>query len=208
MTAGPPAPRPGGAGGVEMVWYVAYGSNLLAERFVTYLEGGRPDGRAHAHQGARDRTRWRTDRPVEVPHRLHFAGTSRWWGGGGVALVSARVGGQPTRGRAYLITREQFQDVLAQESGREVGHDVDLEPALRDGRARVSDGPYDLVVRVGEDGGWPMLTFTRWAPLASLPFNAPSAEYASCIVAGLRQCHGFTEPEARTYLAERFSAGP
>ncbi len=188
------------------MWYVAYGSNLLAERFVTYLEGGRARGRTRAHPGARDATRWRADHPVELPHRMHFAGTSRWWGGGGVALVDPQAGHHPSRGRAYLITRQQFEDVLAQESGRPVGRRVDLGLAIDGGQAVVGDGSYDLVFRLGDHQGWPMLTFTRTAPVSSLQYNAPSAEYTSCIVAGLGESHGVSEAAARAYLDERFAA--
>src|SRR5579862_610370 len=101
-----------------MVWYAAYGSNLCAERFGCYIAGGIPPGRTDPCRGARDRTLPRRDRPLAIPHRLYFTGTAKSWGGSPSFVDLVRDPDGPTHGRAYLITWEQFEDVVAQENGR------------------------------------------------------------------------------------------
>ena len=136
-----------------------------------------------------------------MPHRLLFAGTSRWWGGGGVAFVDPTVGEGTTLGRGYLITAAQFQDVLAQESGREIGTEVDLSPVHDASSARIGNGRYDLVINLGNTAGWPMYTFTTPDPVEGLTLSSPSPSYRSTIVRGLRQSHGLSEHAARTYVS-------
>ncbi len=184
----------------ELIWYVSYGSNLSSERFRVYLEGGTAQGRTRAQVGSRDRSLWRADRGVTLGHQLMFAGRSRWWGGGGVAFVDPELSDAETLGRAYLITAQQFQDVLAQESRREVGTEVDLTEALTTGSAVLGEGFYDRVLLVGHDEH-PMLTFTTPGPVTTLDQNAPSEAYAGTIAAGLIDCHGLSPHEAEAYIA-------
>lgn len=185
------------------VWYVSYGSNLLAERFAVYLEGGVAPGRTWVEAGARDAARWSDDRAVMVPHRLFFSGESRRWDDGGIAFVDPARSEAHTRGRAYLITAEQFQDVLAQESGRPVGTEVDWTSALANGSARLGDGAYDHVLYLGDDDGWPKVTFTTPRPVADHRLNAPGEAYHSTIARGLGQSHRLTSAEADEYLSLR-----
>ena len=102
-----------------MVWYVSYGSNLDPDRLGTYLSGGTPAGGHFTYRGARNATPPRARRPCRIPHRLYFAGESRTWGGGVAFLDHDHVAPAPTFGHAYLVTVEQFEDVAAQETGRE-----------------------------------------------------------------------------------------
>ena len=153
--------------------------------------------------GARDSSLWRDVRAVELSHRLLFAGESRWWGGGGVAFIDPELSGPSTSttlARAYLITVEQFQDVLAQESGRAVGTEVDLEAAADGGWSIVGEGNYDRVVHVGHHD-WPMLTFTTPREIHELHLNPPGQAYHDMIVRGVVEAHGLTEDEARHYIA-------
>ena len=52
--------------------------------------------------------------------------------------------------RAYLITAEQFVDVLAQETRRSPGMTLDLAPVFRGERYSNGVGGYSVLVRVGE----------------------------------------------------------
>ena len=69
------------------VWYASYGSNLLRRRFMTYIQGGTPEGAAEGQVGCTDPTPPLDDRPVRIPHRLFFAGRSVKWENGGVAFI-------------------------------------------------------------------------------------------------------------------------
>lgn len=166
-----------------------------------YLEGGTAPGRTRAQVGARDTSLWREAGAVTLPHRLLFAGDSRGWGGGGVAFVDPQPSQARTLARAYLITVEQFQDVLAQESGRQVGSEVDLDAVLAGGSAVLGDGNYDRVLNVGT-GDVPMLTFTTPRPVDALTPNAPGPAYRQTIVAGVIEAHGLDRAQADRYVAD------
>ncbi|HEX4162369.1 MAG TPA: hypothetical protein VHZ05_07725, partial [Acidimicrobiales bacterium] len=73
--------EPGAQREPGLVWYAGYGSNLCADRFRCYLEGGIPPGLTTSCRGARDTTDPRSDRPLDIPHRLYFAGIAKGWGG-------------------------------------------------------------------------------------------------------------------------------
>ena len=123
---------------MQRLWYVAYGSNLSLERFRVYLQGGRPVGGARDYPGCRDPLGPERDVSLMIPGGLRFVGVSSVWGGG-MAVYDARAGGE-IAARAYLITAEQFVDVLAQEMRLEPGLDVNLAPGARDGLAQPRPG--------------------------------------------------------------------
>lgn len=170
------------------VWYVAYGSNLSADRFHRYLER------------CRDVTppwRWA---PVEVPHRLLFARQSSRWGGGGVAFLDPLpTVGATTLGRAWLLTREQFADVLAQECGLPIAS-VEV-PDLGAGFVIAQpDHWYGCVVPLGRHQGWPLVTFTDEGAVALVP-GRPGPAYRAVVALGLSETHGLTADEAEAYIA-------
>lgn len=179
---------PGGDWLGAFAWYVAYGSNLSAARFGRYLERCRDPA---------EPWRWAA---VEVPHRLLFARESRHWGGGGVAFLHPETSpGAGTMGRAWLLTREQFADVLAQECGLAVGsvEILDLEPGC------LVAGPghwYGCVVPLGRLEGWPMVTFTDETAADLVP-GRPGAAYRAVLAEGLAETHGLSPDEADAYIA-------
>ncbi len=169
-------------------WYVGYGSNLATSRFAHYL------------CGCRDTTpAWRWA-PVEVPQRLVFARTSEPWGGGGVAFLDpAPTPGVRTLGRAWLVTWEQFADVLAQECGLPVGS-VEATALLAAGSVPYPGHWYGCVVRLGHREGWPMITFTDEAA-GALELCPPGSGYRAVVIEGLAEAHGLSAEEAAAYVA-------
>lgn len=180
------------------LWYVAYGSNLAAERFRCYLAGGRPDGGARHYTGCRDPSPARAEQPVTLPGGIYFALTSLVWGGG-MAFYDPSLPAR-TAARAYLLTRGQFADVISQEMRREVGEDLDLSEAADTGRQRIGPGRYETIVKVGEAAGHPMFTFTAPHGVAGAELNAPSAAYLTMLGRGLRESHGWSAEHAARYL--------
>lgn len=183
------------------IWYVAYGSNLAGERFACYLEGGRPAGGARDYTGCRDRSPARAERPVTLPGGIYFALTSLVWGGG-MAFYDPALPSR-TAARAYLLSRGQFADVIAQEMRREVGEDLDLTEAMATGRQRLGPGRYETILKVGEvgeAGGHPMLTFTAPEGAAAAELNPPSAAYLTMLGRGLRESHGWPVARIARYL--------
>jgi hypothetical protein len=186
----------------DVVWYVSYGSNLHRARFLSYLEGGLMTGGRRADLGCRDPSPPQADEALHLRYPLYFAGESRVWGGG-VAFLdhdeTAGHGAGPTYARGYVITGEQFEDLVAQESKRDHAA-VDWAALRADGRATVGPGRYDQLVVVGERDGTPMVTFTHPSPLAANTTAAPVVGYLRMLAEGLRDCHGLTDAEIAAYL--------
>jgi hypothetical protein len=187
------------------VWYVAYGSNMSAERLACYLEGGCPPGGSRAHPGARDPRLPRRSIPVDLPGAVYFAGHSRQWGGG-VAFYDHEADG-PSAARAYLVTAAQFADIAAQEMHRVPEPGDPLEeivlgglPAHLEGRHSVGPGHYETLVEVGRHDGAPMLTFTAPHGIDHVEHTAPSPSYLRTLVAGLGESRSWTRRQALAYL--------
>jgi hypothetical protein len=192
----------------ELMWYAAYGSNMSAERLRCYLEGGCPPGGRRAQAGARDPSPPRASRPVRLPFRLRFAGRSAVWGGG-KAFVTPASPGTWCFARAWLLRREQFEDLASQESGRILpgrihGAAVCLRSLRRDGGLRLGDGPYDRVLDCGDLDEAPMATLThpvRATHPVRLDARSPSPAYVRVLAQGLREGHGLSAEASAAYLA-------
>ena len=179
------------------VWYASYGSNLLAERFGYYLSGGALPGQEVGHIGARDSTPARASATWAVPHALHFGGDALRWGGGGVCFIDPRPGSGTAVVRLWNVTREQFDDVAAQENGLEPGSlDVDHDAAIDAGHLDVHERRYGRVLYCGRYEGDPVFTFTGHELRAN---SAPGDAYMTVVARGLVEC-GLSPDEAAAYL--------
>lgn len=175
------------------IWYAAYGSNLSLERFSCYLRGGRPEGGGYVYKGCRDGSDPRADVASVIDAELIFGGTSRTWGGG-VAFVDCDQRSE-TMARLYLITLDQFSDVVAQENWLEPGSlavpgDADLGDELS----------YGLVTALGELDGHAILTLTRRPGTEPA---APAPAYLRHVARGLVESHGLDAGDVAAYLAEK-----
>lgn len=202
----------------DLLWYAAYGSNMSAERLGCYLNGGLPTGGRHPQRGARDTSPARDARALRLPLRLRFADRSRVWGGGKAFLDPTRSG--VTLARAWLVTRAQFADLSAQESGRDADDDavdrllaVAAAPAGQAGGGSsggagggagrpasvvLGDGAYDRLLLCGHLDGRPVVTFTHpGRPL----LRAPAPAYLRMLAVGLAEAHGLRVDGIAVYLA-------
>lgn len=181
--------------GTELVWYVAYGSNLAMERLKAYLDGGRPMGGLRTYAGARDPGEPRRTRPVTLAGSLSFAGKSTAWTGG-VAFYDPRGGGE-VAARGYLITLEQAGDLVAQELRRSPGSDLDLL-AERPGETRPLDSRfYDVALRLEDINDHPALGITSSRPLEP---TAPGPSYLQWICRGLHETYDWSPSRIAEYL--------
>jgi hypothetical protein len=192
-------------GGPVQVWYACYGSNLRRDRFLCYVEGGRPEGARRSFPGARNRTLPVDDRPMTLPGSIFFGWESPTWGGG-IAFYDAEADGS-TLARAYLVSDQQFADVAAQEMHREPGADLDLAHVLEHSRHVVGPGRYESLLLVGELDGHPVLTFTTPDP-AAVEHNPPAPAYLRTMADGLREAHGLDDDEVTDYLLSCPGAAP
>jgi hypothetical protein len=139
-----------------------------------------------------------------ILHRLFFAGASSRWEGGGVAfLESHRDPAAKTLGRMYLISREQFEDLVLQENGHpHLGIDLgmDLEMTIRDGRSTLDRGLYSTILHLGQEGGYPIFTFTGTWNEQELPPSRPGPRYLTVMARGLKETYGLSHEGIVDYL--------
>lgn len=178
----------------RLVWYVAYGSNLCATRLACYLVGGTPAGGRRATAGARDGTPPRDWRRVPLPHGLWFGGPSSTWDGGPAFLDVDRPGRGV--GRAWLVTHEQLEDVVAQENGRIAGTVTVDAATVRRGGVVLPDAPYGRVVALPSPDARPCATVTYVRRPAG---RAPDPAYLALVRSGLVET-GVEEDEVRDLL--------
>lgn len=201
------------------VWYASYGSNMYRSRFLTYLQGGRPAGAARSYPGCTDPTPPRDDTPIRWAGRLHFATRSPTWGGGVALADEADRPGQEILGRAYLITAEQFDQVVHFENSGTVAAEAAPTPLLdvvRRGRARCGTGLYNMLSHLGDREGVPVVTFTSEFTHATalrgdeyvvrggrrylVHTERPSPAYARMIGGGLAETFGLDVPGQADYI--------
>eukprot|EP01138_Halocafeteria_seosinensis_P015970 gb/GECG01016298.1/.p1 GENE.gb/GECG01016298.1/~~gb/GECG01016298.1/.p1 ORF type:complete len:253 (+),score=36.10 gb/GECG01016298.1/:1-759(+) len=116
--------------------------------------------------------------------------------------------------RAYLITLDQYNDVVRQENKGKTQSlktkDVqDLVERGAGSTVSVSRGWYGNLLHIGDvpygERSYPVLTFTCHEENAQQHLNDPSESYQNMIVRGMKECH-WTEKEARKYVNARFSS--
>ena len=98
----------------KMIWYAAYGSNLLRERFLHYILGGTCRFNGKPYKGCTDKTPPLDTQPADMPYPMYFGNRSSSWHGCGVSFLDVESSGH-AYGRLWLITESQFLDVWEQE---------------------------------------------------------------------------------------------
>ncbi|MFF4430263.1 histone deacetylase [Streptomyces sp. NPDC001513] len=192
--------RTGGAP-PERIWYTSYGSNMHRGRLACYLAGGTPAGGARSQPGCRDPRAPARSVAVELPGSLYFATESLVWTGGRGFYDPTAPG--RIRGRAHLVTAQQFSDIAAQEMYREpgAGADVDLTRVLRTGRDELGPGRYETLICSGALDGIPVLTFTAPWAMHEVDWVSPAAAYVTHLAAGLLESGAWGARSVADYLA-------
>ena len=157
-----------------MLWYIAYGSNLLPDNLARYMNGDAKDVTPLFH----------------IPYERYFAGESYRWDGG-VAFLSVFTSSRRSPARGYLVTDQQFDTILNGENGVSGMRGAYHVPALGTGQRQVHDipefhddphkGKYNAVLRLKDIDGIPSATITS---SRNLPRRKPSPEYTEAIARG------------------------
>ena len=167
----------------DYVWYVSYGSNMLYERFLTYIEGGAFEDGGSYNFPCSNTSEPVERRTIEIPHDMYFGNNSGSWNGCGVSFLDTSRKGHAL-GVAYLITREQFEHVAAEENC-----------------GRFPDGYgnwYEDINTLGEMDGFEMVTITN---NELRPYEKPCEEYLNTLKRGIRQNWSeMSEEEIDSYL--------
>lgn len=189
---------------ISKVWYASYGSNMLEERFLCYIEGGTPKGALRTYSGCSNKALPTENKPVEIPAEMYFARSSKTWHQGGICFLNPDPKKRTkTLGRMYLIDPDQFTDVVKQESRYEGELIIDFEKAIKDGFLIVPIRSwYGRLLFLGFEEGHPVFTFTNEAFLEA-EFNPPHDSYLNMIRSGLMETYGTSEEEAQKYLESK-----
>ena len=152
----------------DYVWYVAYGSNMLCESFIRYIKGGSSKYGGSPKTACRDTTLPIEKRAVDIQYGMYFGNESTSWNNSGVSFLDTSKEGYAF-GVAYLLTREQFDHVAAQENN---------------GRFPGSGDWYNCKKSLGKMDGYEMLTVTNDGLRQS---NKPSEDYLKTIKMGIKE---------------------
>ncbi len=184
------------------VWYASYGSNLSQDRFLFYIKGGKPKGATRVNIGCRDKSLPKDDRPINIPYLLYFTKQAYPWAYKGVAFIGLEKDmDNPTLGRMYLVSEQQFIDVVSQENGDIEMPTIDLKALQKAGSEVIfKDSWYGNIIYIGELEGYPIFTFTSPASMDAEPFVAPSYEYLKVIIIGLQETYHYSQTEIADYL--------
>lgn len=186
----------------QYVWYASYGSNINKDRFLCYIKGGRPKGSNETEVGCKDPSSPIDEGIFTIPHALYFAKEAGRWDSKGVAFINGtKNDATVTYSKKYLITSEQFLDVLKQENSG-IQFNIDLEKVKESGsmvfRKRAW---YGRILYLGDDGGYPIYTFTAPWEMADITYNKPSDEYLETIITGLKEY--YSKDEILRYLKHK-----
>ncbi|THD31262.1 MAG: hypothetical protein DI588_12805 [Flavobacterium johnsoniae] len=190
----------------NLVWYLAYGSNLASSRFNCYITGGMPAGSGSDYKGCLDTTLPKETKNAVISHTLYFAKNSKTWQQGGVAFITPSETDSKTYARLYLITKEQLADIAMQETNSNERPELDFDFAERNGR-HIFKSPswYGLLLYLGEDSGMPIFTLTSTVQIE--PKVKPSREYLATIMKGLIESHSLTLGQVYNYLSDKAGIG-
>jgi hypothetical protein len=181
------------------VWYASYGSNLSRDRFLCYIKGGRPKGSEKDEVGCKDKSLPIREETLIINYPLYFAKKSIRWQKQGVGFIGLTKDEKyETYSRKYLITKEQFVDVVKQENNG-VELDVDFEEVKNLGYKTLRDSWYGTILYLGEENGFATFTFTGDADL-DVPYTKPSDEYLKMIIEGLKKSVQLNNTEILDYL--------
>ncbi|HZV69556.1 MAG TPA: hypothetical protein VFG10_08430 [Saprospiraceae bacterium] len=172
------------------IWYASYGSNLLEERFLCYIRGGQPVGSKKPYDGCRDKSLPVVKEEFYISSELYFAKESDSWDNGGVAFIKTNFEPkQSTFGRIYLITPEQFIDVVKQETNGSDSLHIDFGNAISEGSLIFKDPSwYGNLIYLGIQYDYPIFTFTNKINLT--PTTKPSTQYLKTIISGIQEAFG------------------
>lgn len=185
----------------EYIWYASYGSNLLASRFNCYIQGGKPNGSKKTYQGCRNKNPPIDNQETYISSELYFAKKSQTWNDGGVCFISNNFGqSKEALARMYLITKEQFIDVVKQENRNSQDLQIDFEKVISEGGIVFKkDAWYGKIIYLGNQDDHPIFTFTHEIDIVEK--NKPNEDYLKTIIEGIKDTFpNFNEFDIEDYL--------
>lgn len=159
----------------ELIYYVSYGSNMLEERFLCYLQGGKCRFNGINYKGCDNKSIYLSSKSIVIPCKMYYSKFSTSWRGS-VSFLSEKAG--KTYAKAYLITKEQFEQIKKQE-GLWYSHELELESI----------------------DGFEARTFTSDIELEHKNFNEVNDKYKTVLKMGLKESfNDLSDKEIKKYL--------
>lgn len=177
------------------MWYASYGSNILKERFLCYILGGKPAGAIKENPGCDNPSLPVEERNILIQNEIYFAKSSKLWHNGGVAfLKSDSTSHCKTLGRMYKITEQQFYQIVEQENSN-VNLKFNINKVIDKGTLTLSPQLwYGKILHLGNCEGSPIFTFT--APNENnTEINPPHPSYLKTIMRGIQENYNYTEEQ-------------
>lgn len=196
----------------QYVWYAGYGSNLDRSRFNHYIKGGVLDITGRDHAGSRDPAAPVKQSTCTINHELYFSKSSSPWEDKAVAFIKATPDkSKETLCVLYLVTKEQFLDIMIQENGVKppISKGIpNLESKKRDKGIFFGESDqytwYGRILYLGEhDDGNPIFSFTSKESDDSIVPSEPGKNYLKVIGKGLMNNFGLTTDETSSYLLSK-----
>lgn len=188
----------------KQLWYASYGSNILESRFHCYILGGQPKGSQKNHIGCTDKIIPQDKKEIYINHELYFAKKHKGWGNGGVGFINTNFNENiQTKGKMYLVTNEQFIEIVKQENNYEGELHIDFNKVIENGSLVISkESWYGNLLYLGEQNGSPIFTFTNEKNLTE-EINPPNKHYLLTIIKGLKESHQLNEIEIAAYFKDK-----
>jgi len=188
----------------EYIWYASYGSNISKDRFLCYIKGGKPNGSQKEYKGCTNKSLPIENEEIYIKSELYFAKKSGTWNGGGVGFIKVNFDeNSETLGRMYLITKEQFVEVVKQETNFNGELNIDFEKAIQNGNLIFRENSwYGNLVYLGNQNDKPIFTFTNAKNLNN-EINPPDKNYLKTIANGLKETYKIDENEIEDYLKSK-----
>lgn len=186
---------------IDKVWYASYGSNILESRFLCYIRGGKPEGSVKEYKGCSDKTLPKKNEAIIINRELYFAKKSKSWQGSGVGFIkSDHEPNKKTLGRMYLISMNQFIEVIKQETNFKGDLKIDTGKTITKGSLIYRENSwYGKLLYLGKKDEIPIFTFTNEKDLTP-QLNAPNEYYLKTIIDGLKESYNLNDFELIEYF--------
>jgi len=160
---------------------------MLRERFMCYIKGGTFSGNGYEEPGCKDPSDPIRDMNYRINRAMYFSKQSPRWSNMGVAFLSEKESPKAQAfGKMYLISRDQFEDVVRQENRIPMETDLGIDYGTLEARGAYlvfEDKFYGKLLCLGHESGWPIYTFT--APIQEEAYVKPSEAYLKSIMKGV-----------------------
>lgn len=189
----------------ELVWYASYGSNLLRDRFMKYINGGVVPGATFSQIGCEDKSPPINDSQIIIPNQVYFSQKMSGWENQGIAFIEQQKSKNVSSlGRMYLITQEQFEQIVWQENHLTNFQDqpnINFEKINQKGFEEIPDFLYGRIVLLGSKDSFPIYTFTANWNDTRIEYTKPGMKYIKVIANGIRETYSYTDNDIVNYLS-------